>query len=135
MERIGYSEQQFEGRLRLKEHNDCTVMAWSSCFDSSYEAARSWLEKFGRKHRKGMYLPQIDAALKACKKAKTKVGPYTRQNTICISHFIKKHPKGRYYCLVRGHALCIKDGIVYDYCGKPRRQINYAARVYLEGEI
>jgi hypothetical protein len=82
-----------------------------------------------------MKISQIEAALKACRRAKIKFGPYDRKNRICVSHFVKKHPVGRYYVLVRGHAFCIKDGVVHDWKYGPRRQITFAARVYLEGEI
>jgi len=42
-------------RDKLKEHNDCTVIAWAECFDSTYENAHAWLKKHVRRHRKGMY--------------------------------------------------------------------------------
>lgn len=122
-------------REKFKETNDCTVIAWTNVFDCEYSKAHSYLKKFGRPNRKGMYTKQIRAALEACTKAKIKIGPYDIKNKISVSNFVKKHSKGRYYVLVRGHAFAIKDGIVYDYYDGPRRQINFACRVYLEGEI
>lgn len=135
MERIGYSEEHLAASKRLKETKDCTVMAWANCFDSTYEKAHSYLKQFGRPYRRGMFPKEIEAALRAYTKAKVKFGPYNTKNRILLKDFVVKHPQGRYYVLVRGHALCVKDGVVYDHSDKPRRQITFAARVYLEGEI
>ena len=135
MDVIGYSEENRSCSRRLKETNDCTVHAWSYCFDAPYEACRQWLAKFGRKPRRGPTLTQLKEALASCKKAKVKVGPYSKNNRITLAKFIKQHPKGRYFVVVRGHALCVKDGVVYDHSEKPNRQVVFAARVYLEGEV
>jgi len=77
----------------------------------------------------------IEKALVGCKKAKVKIGPYGTTERINLRKFCEKHNKGRYYILVRGHALCVKDGVVHDYKDGPRRFVTFAARVYLEGEI
>lgn len=136
MERVGYSEEHYNSRLNLKETNDCTVMAWVNCFDCSYEAAHIWMHRFGRNARRGMTLKQIEAALKGCRKAKVRFGPYGKEEKgITLNQFVKKHPVGRYYVTVRGHALCIKDGVLYDFKESKRRIVDFAARVYLEGEI
>lgn len=135
MERVGYSEDHIKSRKSLREHNDCTVMSWANCFDCSYQSAHSWLKKYGRPSRRGMLSTDIEKALKACTKVKVKFGPYTKENKLTLKSFVEKHGKGRYYVLVRGHALCVKDGVIYDHCDKPRRQVTFAARIYLEGEI
>lgn len=135
MEHIKYSEELISKSRSLKEHNDCTVKAWVNTFDCSYESAHAWLKKHGRINRKGMLLKDIERALASCKKAKIKVGPYGTTERINLRAFCEKHSKGRYYILVRGHALCVKDGVVHDYRDGPRRFVTFAARVYLEGEI
>lgn len=135
MEHIKYSEELISKSKSLKEHNDCTVKAWVNTFDCSYEAAHTWLKKHGRINRRGMLLKDIERALTSCKKAKVKVGPYGTTERINLRAFCEKHNKGRYYILVRGHALCVKDGVVHDYRDGPRRFVTFAARVYLEGEI
>lgn len=135
MEFAGYKQSHIEDSKRFNEWGDCTVMAWSHCFDCEYEKAHAWMKRHGRLHRKGMKLNEIHAALKSCTKARVKFGPYTQKNKIALSKFVKQHPKGRYYVLVRGHALCVKDGVVHDYKDGPRRQVTFAARVYLEGEL
>lgn len=122
-------------RRQLGEINDCTVTAWAKVFDCPYSKAHFYMKRFGRHHRKGMTRKQIKNAFDSVKKAKIKEGPYSASNRICVSHFCKNHPKGRYYVLVRGHAFAIIDGVVYDYYDGPRRQITYAVRVYLEKDI
>lgn len=135
MERIGYSELHLKVSKQLKEYNDCTVMAWANVFDCDYSKAYMHLQNHGRRPRQGMMQNQLKSALDACNKAKIKYGPYSEENRTTLAKFCKDHPKGRYYVLVRGHALAVKDGVVYDFMDKPRRQVIFAARVYLEGEI
>lgn len=135
MERIAYSPEIIEVSRKFKEHNDCTVKAWVNCFDCSYEKAHAWLKRFGRQNRRGPTMDKLQAALESCKIAKVRIGPYSRGNRITLSNFCKTHNKGRYYVVVRGHALCVKDGVVYDHSDGFRRQVIFAARVYLEGEL
>ena len=132
---IDYSDHLRESSKKMNEHNDCTVKAWSNVFDCPYQNAHTWLKAHGRRNRIGLYEKEIRRALDACKKALVKYGPYSTDNRITVSAFCKKHPKGRFYVCSNGHAFCIKDGIVYDHHHGPRRQIKFAARVYLEGEL
>lgn len=124
-----------ESREKFSERNDCTVIAWSNCFDAPYKDSRQWLGRYGRVERRGMLLRDVMTALRACRKAKVKFGPYSSGNRITLKKFIEKHNKGRYYVCVRKHALCVKDGKVIDYYPGLRRQVTFAARVYLEGEL
>ncbi len=135
MEWVNYSEEVICASRKAKEDNDCTVITWSHTFDCEYDRARKYLAQFGRRPRQGMKLYDIKRALAACKKSKVVLGPYDRNNKISLSKFCKLHNKGRYYICVRGHALCVKDGVVYDYKDGGRRQVTFACRVYLEGEI
>jgi hypothetical protein len=132
---VGNSEAISEASKGMNEHNDCTVRAWCNVFDCDYALAHAYLRRHGRRDRKGMLPRQIKAALGACRKATIRIGPYTRTQYITVSKFVKKHPVGRYYVWNRNHAFCIKDGVVHDYQLGPRRQITFAARVYLEGEL
>lgn len=131
---IDYSESLRKSSNEMRESNDCTVKAWCNVFDCDYVPAHTWLKKFGRRDGRGMMPSALKKALLACKKAKVKFGPYTRERRITVSQFIKSHPVGRYYVANRDHAFCIKDGVVHDWQLGPRRQITFAARVYLEGE-
>lgn len=131
---VTYSTEQRNARTLLSETNDCTVMAWSNLFDASYEKSHAFLAKHGRVRRRGMTKSSILKAFESVKKAKVAKGPYSRDNRITLSAFCKKHPIGRYYVLVFGHALVVKDGVVYDWKHGPRRQVTHATRIYLEGE-
>lgn len=135
MQVIGYSQKLLNGRTKKRETKDCVVMSWSNCFDAPYEKSWEYLKQFGRPWRRGMSLKDIKDALIACKKTKVKFGPYNSKNRVTLKKFTEKHPIGRYFVVVRGHALCVKDGVVYDHSERPGRQVVFAARVYLEGEI
>jgi len=57
------------------------------------------------------------------------LGPYTIANKITISRFCKKHPKGKFYVCVRGHALAILDGVPSDNTST-RKFVCAAWRIY-----
>jgi|SRR5690554_418870 len=135
MERVDYSEELISARKRFGERNDCSVTAWANTFDCSYEKAHSWLKRHGRRDKKGVPVEYVRNALKACRLAKVVFGPYSRDNKISLKKFCEKHPVGRYYVIVRGHAFCVKDGVVHDWYSGPRHMVTFAARVYLKGEI
>ena len=65
------------------------------------------------------------------KKTKYKIGPYSKTNRITLKNFLDKHSEGRFYVCVRGHALAVVDGVIYDYREGLRRQVTWAMRVYL----
>lgn len=119
----------------MREGSDCTVLAWCNVFDAPYVNSHAWLKKHGRRDRHGMSRKNVERAFAACKRVKVVNGPYSQKDRISVAAFCKKHPVGRYYVLVSGHAFAIKDGIVHDYKHGPRRQITGATRVYLPGEI
>lgn len=132
----GYKVTNLASKACSEEGNsDCTVRAWANCFDAPYENAYIWMKNHGRKRNKGMTLDEIKRALNSCKKAKIKFGPYGKKERITVKQFCTKHPVGRYYICSKGHAFCIKNGIVHDYYYGPGRWITFAARVYLEGEV
>lgn len=115
----------------MKEHNDCTVKAFAITFNTSYEKAHGHLKKYcGRQNRKGIVSREV--IVPSLKKTKYKVGPYSRANRITLKNFIEKHSEGRFYVCVRGHALSVVDGVIYDYKEGLRRQVTWAMRVYLE---
>jgi hypothetical protein len=135
MKWVDYTEEQRKSSKDMKETNDCTVFAWCNVFDAPYVNSHGWLRKHGRQKGRGMLAKAIKAALAACKKSTTKVGPYSNKDRISVASFCRKHPVGRYYVWNRNHAFAIKDGVVYDHHHGPRRQITGAVRVYLEGEL
>ena len=82
-----------------------------------------------------MLIKQIERALSSTSKFFFKKGEYSSSNRITLKKFTEKHPEGKYYILVRGHALSVIDGVVYDYIDKPRRQVTGAWRCYTKEEI
>ena len=118
--------------LGIKDKGPCTAMAWATVFGCSPVDAREYLYNFGyRRGKGGMTTEQVIKALSAVKKSTVVRGPYTKQNQIRLQDFIKLHPQGRYYVLVRGHALAVIDGVVYDHKEGLRRVVTNAFRVYV----
>lgn len=115
----------------MKETNDCTVKAFAVVFDTTYEKAHAHLKhNCGRQNRKGIISREV--IVPSLKKTKYKVGPYSKANRITLKNFIEKHNEGRFYVCVRGHALAVVDGVIYDYKEGLRRQVTWAMRVHLE---
>lgn len=114
----------------MKETNDCTVKAFAVVFDTTYEKAHAHLKhNCGRQNRKGIVSREV--IVPSLKKSKYKVGPYSKTNRITLKNFLEKHSEGRFYVCVRGHALAVIDGVIYDYKEGLRRQVTWAVRVYL----
>lgn len=113
----------------------CTVVALCIVTQWSMEDSNHWMGLFGRKRNRGMCLESQHKALTSMTQYKAVKGPYTKDNRITIKKFIEKHPEGRYYCLCRGHAFAIVDGVLYDHTEKWRRQITCAYRVYTKEEL
>lgn len=112
-----------------KETNDCTVKAFAIAFNTTYAKAHNHLHKYcGRQRGKG--IKSSRTIPKSLKHSKVKEGPYSRSNRITLSQFCKKHPEGRYYVSVTGHALAVIDGTVYDHSDRPRRQVTWALRIH-----
>lgn len=117
--------------IRAKREGCCTAYAWSVVFDKPFSVCREYLQRHGYTPAKGMTSEQVEKAFSSVRKYKFVKGSYSPNNRITINQFTKKHPKGRFFCMCRGHAFAIVDGVVYDHTQSPRRQIKYAWRVYL----
>lgn len=96
------------------EKNDCTVRAAVVRFTTSYARAHELLESVGRLNRRG-------ASLAMLKRLFERMGleisrPLFRPT---LAQFVKDHPQGRFYVVVRGHAIGIVDGVCVD-CVTPR---------------
>lgn len=123
-------EHLVEGGKAMKEYNDCTVKAFAITLNTSYAKAHSHLKRFcGRPNGKGIVSREVIP--QSLKNTKHRVGPYTRENKVTLKKFCELHPQGRYYVSVRGHAVAIVDGVVYDHSDRPRRQVTFAIRVYV----
>lgn len=77
----------------------------------------------------------VCSALESFKKFKVVKGEYSNRNRITLNQFVKKHPKGKYYVLHRGHAFAVVDGVVYDHTNGKRRQVTCAYRVYSQKDL
>jgi hypothetical protein len=91
------------------EKHDCTVRAAAIRFTTSYARAHELLESVGRRVGHGVNLYAISSLLE-------KMGLEIRKPLfrITLNQFIKQNPKGRFYVVVRGHAVGIIDGVCID---------------------
>lgn len=123
-----------EIKAKLKETRDCTVISFSEVWNAPYEAAHNHMKRqFGRKNRSGPAWVNCEDAIKRCPKTKMdKLWGYKEEDKIItLGQFLKQYPTGRYWVFVRGHALAVIDGIVYDHSYKPRRKVKLAYRVHV----
>ena len=66
--------------LSTPDTNNCTVVAFASVFDISYERANKFLMQFGRRIGRGMQVKDVVKAFENIKYYKTVKGPYSREN-------------------------------------------------------
>ena len=121
-----------QSKLAQSENNDCVVRAFMMALDLPYEKAHKFVEiKFNRKPRKGtytrMYLNNVINRQKNGYKMKMLgyhpkysngkkklVNPkYKKETGYTVKSFMEQHPVGRYFMIVRGHALALVDGVLY----------------------
>lgn len=104
-----------------KEHNDCTVRTLVRCTGIPYKLVHDELAKFGRKQGKGIAMWGIARIVFK----RLLLNAVETPAWMTVNQFIKKHPKGTFYCLKRGHVFSIQDGVAYDLSGM-RSRINHA---------
>ena len=131
---------------QLMDNNNCAVLALAEAFEVAYDEAYKYAEEvLGRMKRKGVITNRIistfNSGLKILGKKASSVKAVTKyrqsngkmlERSMKISTFINKYPKGTYYIIVRGHALVIKEGVMYDHRGftnKFGRPVKYAWKV------
>lgn len=100
------------GRARegfAAEQNDCTVRAAAIRFTTSYTRAHELLKEIGREPGRG-----INSRI--LKNLFDKMGLELRKPLfkITLGQFIKQNPKGRFFVVVRAHAVGISDGVCID---------------------
>lgn len=129
--------------------NYCTVTALSASFsisaDEAYDyAAKTWERKRSRGVATLTMLKTFPVA-EGVTQAKEVLGKEVirvkaeqdykqpdgsiKTRDMNLSTFSKKYPKGKYYILVKGHALAVIDGEIVDHTDKPKRRVRYAWRV------
>lgn len=87
------------------ERNDCAVRAYGIFKNIPYADAHAIFSKLGRKDRKGTNNRLIFELLGEGAK---------RTDAATLNQLRRKHPTGRIYALIRGHAFAVIDGVVYD---------------------
>jgi hypothetical protein len=132
-----------------RDSNYCTVSALSATlgisFDQAYDYARdNWSRQRGRGVTTSIMLKTLPQAIgkeyakevlgqevtrvKAEQDYKQPEG-YMLTRDMTLSTFAKKYPRGKYYILVKGHALAVIDGEIVDHTDKPKRRIRYAWKI------
>lgn len=121
-----------EERDRRNEYRDCVVVSFCEVWGAPYDAAHRHIRKmFGRKNRQGTNTANCRDAVARCPKTKMAKKEWSKGERPTLAQFCKNHPEGRYWVFVRGHALAVIDGIVYDHKHGPRRRVAFAFRVYV----
>lgn len=103
--------------IGFNESRDCTVRATSIACDAPYEVVHYLFKKHGRKDNRGF---NYEPLFRIHKSEMTKVlNCYFTELPVrpCCStfnRFVKWYKTGSFIITVRGHALCIKNGVVLD---------------------
>jgi len=138
-----------QSKLAKSETNDCVVRAFMMALDLPYEKAHKFVEtKLNRKPRKGTYTRAFMKNILGRQKngykmtlmgfhpkyqrkgEKKLVNPkYKKETGYTVKSFMEQHPTGRYFMVVRGHALALVDGVLYGNCSEQydgfRRPVRY----------
>lgn len=121
-----------EERDKMKETRDCVVVSFCEVWGAPYVAAHTHIKKmFGRRNRFGTDTPKCEDAIARCPKTRMTGRFYGKADSPSLAQFCLKHPEGRYWVFVRGHALAVIDGVVHDHKHGPRRKVKFAFRVYV----
>lgn len=109
------------------ESRDCTVRALASAMDCSYSRAYAIMERAGRVENCGMNANDICQAMRYVNGklvgvfGSTIAATYLRHITNAgyergmeLKNFLKYFQNGRYFVMIRGHALAVVDGELMD---------------------
>jgi hypothetical protein len=119
-----YTAEVLAAREALKETNDCTVVSLAVVTGKDYRHARAIMAAGGRLHRKGRWMHKAAAIV-----GMDMVRGLDGEATPTLAEFSAAHPRGSYWVEVKGHALAVVDGVIYDHSHKPRRRVLRAWRV------
>jgi hypothetical protein len=107
-----------EGKIfQSQESNDCAIHAISATLGISYKDAYSIGELAGRVTGQGTYSHDLISAAK-------KLGFWfipIQTYRIRLSEFVALNPVGRFYLVIRGHAISLINGEVVDTTTKRRQ--------------
>ena len=126
-------------KLQRSETNDCVVRAIANSTGCTYTEAHGLAKKhYNRGFRQGT---RTIAILHNTKQLFSELNFKTENSSITgyfdakesrrfgtINQFVKANPTGRHFLLVRGHALAVVNGVVYDNAGRTsgRHQVQIA---------
>jgi len=132
---------ELESELAKKERNDCVVRAFMMVLDIPYDKSHKFVkDKFNRENLSGTYTSRYLKNILGCQKngkkmrlmgyhpnqcfgsRKKLVNPnYKKETGYTVKSFMEQHTVGRYFIIVKGHALALVDGVLY---GNPNEQFN-----------
>lgn len=144
-----------ESNLAGSENNDCVVRAFMVVLGLSYDKTHKWVkDNFNRVNRRGTYtsihLKKVLGRVKNGKRItlfgvspgrkysfgdKELYNPKYKGKKTCytVKSFMEDYPKGRFFIIVKGHALALVDGVLYGNGSEQfngfRRRIHYVVKV------
>jgi hypothetical protein len=98
------------------EHHDCTVRALKSVTAVPYRDAHEFMKGLGRRNRSGMNVTMLDDMTRCDHVYGFKVTKLTDTigYRLTLGNIVRRYPKGRYYIVITGHAIGMRDGVVID---------------------
>ena len=112
-------------KSKIKDTNNCTVVAIANAFNISYLIADEILNKAGRKRKKGFHVHILMKYIRENTNLKYKKIPLKKK--ITIRRFLEQNPIGRFVCVRRGHAFAVICGEVHDHSDTNKeRQMIYS---------
>lgn len=106
------------------DRNQCAVIATTVASGRSYSSVRNEYRQRGRMKGKGTLSSTIRNVLyKYGFRRLQEYNPYYAKENPTVLEFAKKYATGTYVLLVRGHALTVIDGEIYDNMTTKRARI------------
>jgi len=128
----GYTTQNVKrSNIQPTENNDCVVRAISNATNCDYDKAHGLAaQHYNRRNKRGTstlaVINRSEALFSDLGFKCEEVNQVYATST--INQFVRRNPKGRFFILVRSHALAIVNGVVYDNSDRTsgRHKIRYA---------
>ncbi|AZF89629.1 hypothetical protein [Pseudomonas phage Pae01] len=119
----------FDASRRYGETNDCMVVSFAVVWNTTYEKAHQHLKvKCKRGYRQGATQKRFSYADTWCPKTRMLYREDAKDKT--LRQFAEENPEGRFWIAVKGHAIAIIDGVLYDHTNDKRRTIWHCWQVW-----
>lgn len=105
------------------EDKDCSVRTLSVALGLSYDKSHEIMRLWGRKNKKCAYRFRLFCS----KRLRRSVNVF--DSHMSMKKFLKNNPTGTFIVHVANHALCVKDGVVYDDYSRYIPAVEWVARV------